>query len=67
MTANFWLIAYEGHNAEVYNLGNGTCFSVKEIIEVAETVTRQTLRAFSKPLGVGTKQILKAINKTIKH
>lgn len=34
---------YQGHDSEVYNLGNGSGFSVKEIIEAAEAVTGITI------------------------
>ncbi|EGO65030.1 UDP-glucose 4-epimerase GalE [Acetonema longum] len=35
---------YGGHGSDVYNLGNGSGFSVKEIIEAAETVTGIKIR-----------------------
>ncbi|MEW6698254.1 MAG: UDP-glucose 4-epimerase GalE [Bacillota bacterium] len=34
---------YQGYGSEVYNLGNGSGFSVKEIIEAAEAVTGITI------------------------
>lgn len=34
---------YQGHGSEVYNLGNGSGFSVKEITEAAEAVTGITI------------------------
>lgn len=34
---------YDGHNSNAYNLGNGSGFSVKEVIAAAETVTGATI------------------------
>lgn len=57
---------YNGHESEVYNLGNGNGFTVKEIIEAAETVTGVTIPKEITPRRVGDPAVLVASSEKIR-
>jgi UDP-glucose 4-epimerase len=48
----------EGGNSGIYNLGNGTGFSVKEVIEVARKVTGREIKAEVAPRRAGDPAVL---------
>lgn len=58
---------YSGSKSEVYNLGNGTGFSVKEVIEVAERVTGQKIKKEIAGRRPGDPAILVASSEKIKR
>lgn len=43
----------EGADSAIYNLGNGQGFSVKEVIEIARTVTEREIKAVIEPRRAG--------------
>jgi UDP-glucose 4-epimerase len=43
----------EGSDSAIYNLGNGQGFSVKEVIEIARTVTEREIKAVIEPRRAG--------------
>ncbi len=53
-----WLA--EGGESRIFNLGNGTGFSVKEVIETARNVTGQLIPAQAGPRRVGDPAVLVA-------
>ncbi|WP_026677354.1 UDP-glucose 4-epimerase GalE [Fictibacillus gelatini] len=48
----------EGHESNVYNLGNGTGFSVKEVIETCRNITGHPIPAETSPRRAGDPAVL---------
>jgi UDP-glucose 4-epimerase len=53
----------DGGESRIYNLGNGTGFSVKEVIEVARKVTGREIKAEIAPRRAGDPAVLIASSK----
>ncbi|WP_371371636.1 UDP-glucose 4-epimerase GalE [Sporomusa aerivorans] len=58
---------YAGHESEVYNLGNGNGFTVREIIEAAEAVTGLTAPKEIAPRRAGDPAVLVASSEKIRR
>lgn len=58
---------YNGHESDVYNLGNGSGFTVKEIIEAAEGVTGLTAPKEIAPRRAGDPAVLVASSDKIRQ
>jgi UDP-glucose 4-epimerase len=58
---------YDGHNSDVYNLGNGNGFSVREIIEAAEVATGITISKKVVARRAGDPAVLVASSEKIKR
>ncbi|GFR34865.1 UDP-glucose 4-epimerase GalE [Thermobrachium celere] len=58
---------YEGKDSNVYNLGNGNGFTVKEIIEAAEEVTGINIKKEIAPRRAGDPAVLIASSDKIKR
>lgn len=58
---------YNGHGSDVYNLGNGNGFTVKEIIEAAEAVTGLTASKEVAPRRSGDPAVLVASSEKIRQ
>ncbi|MEG6585295.1 UDP-glucose 4-epimerase GalE [Dendrosporobacter sp. 1207_IL3150] len=57
---------YNGKSSSVYNLGNGSGFSVKQVIEAAEAVTGQSIRKDIASRRAGDPAVLVASSEKIK-
>lgn len=58
---------YDGKNSNVYNLGNGNGFTVKEIIEAAEEVTGINIKKEIAPRRAGDPAVLIASSEKIRR
>lgn len=57
---------YSGHDSAVFNLGNGSGFTVREIIEAAEEVTGVKIKRESAPRRAGDPAVLIASSEKIR-
>jgi UDP-glucose 4-epimerase len=57
----------KGENSEIYNLGNGKGFSVKEVVDVVRKVTGKNIKAEDAPRRPGDPAILVASSDKIKR
>lgn len=55
-----------GENSDIYNLGNGKGFSVKEVVEIAREVTGKNIKAVISERRPGDPAVLVASSKKIK-
>ncbi|HWR43985.1 UDP-glucose 4-epimerase GalE [Sporomusa sp.] len=58
---------YNGHESDIYNLGNGSGFTVKEIIETAESVTGMAAPKEVAPRRAGDPAVLVASSGKIRQ
>lgn len=58
---------FKGGNSDIFNLGSGKGFTVKEIIETARKVTKKEIKAVSAPRRNGDPAVLIASSEKIKN
>lgn len=61
------LEALDGHDKLIYNLGTGTGFSVRQVIEAAQRVTGKTIKVVEAPRRPGDPAVLVASSEKIRR